>query len=67
MANPFKNITILAVMTEGALYCTDHADFDKEDVITGHVTLVTQFDVDCGTPQAEWLTDACCAGCGTSF
>ncbi len=54
-------------MTEGQLWCPEHGEYDDDDLADGFVTEITQFDIDCATPQADWLKGGCCAGCGTTF
>lgn len=60
--------TILANMIEGALWCPEHsACLTDADYYDGHAVAVTEFDVLCGTQQAEWLVNSCCHGCGQTF
>lgn len=54
-------------MTEGQLWCPEHSEYDDDDLADGFVTEITQFDIDCATPQADWLKGGCCAGCGATF
>ena len=60
--------TVLAGMSEGALYCVLHlADFTSDDVADGHVTPITEFDRMVGEGPAEWLADGCCTVCGKTW
>ncbi len=58
---------IVAVLVEGQYWCSEHSDYDGTDIAAGHVVLIDEFDVLCGTDHAEGLKGACCLGCETSF
>ena len=61
-------IGLVASMSKGALYCADcTSPVTQGDLDDSHVTLVTTFDLQCGTGESDWLDHRCCSGCGDSF
>ena len=62
-----RNSSLLAIMCEGELWCPNCSDYDQTDLDQCHVTLITEFDRMCGTPESNWLLDSCCHGCGKEF
>ena len=64
-AEQINNPDLIATMCMGQLWCPDHSEYDQEDLDQAYVVEITQFDLDCATPQAEWLIGSCCHGCGS--
>lgn len=53
--------TLIAIMTEGQLWCPEHAEYTPDDVYCGHVIPIYQSCIDSDSPHAKFLEDACCS------